>query len=92
MTSFIKLFLLFALCPHLFAGDAKPNFLIIYADDLGYGDVSTYHSSDCHTPNIDKLAAEGMLFRTCGRTARCARLHGPRCSPGAFQIVLGFRV
>ncbi|MEZ6075381.1 MAG: sulfatase-like hydrolase/transferase [Pirellulaceae bacterium] len=35
---------------------------MVFTDDQGYGDVSTYHSSDCRTPNIDRLASEGMLF------------------------------
>ncbi len=41
---------------------AQPNFLLIFTDDHGYGDVSTYHKSDVETPNLDRLAAEGMLF------------------------------
>ncbi|OYW17104.1 MAG: N-acetylgalactosamine 6-sulfate sulfatase, partial [Planctomycetales bacterium 12-60-4] len=65
-----------------FAADAKPNFLIIYADDLGYGDVSTYHASDCHTPNIDKLAAEGMLFPNM--RANCTV-----CSPSRAALLTG---
>ena len=65
-----------------FAADAKPNFLIIYADDLGYGDVSTYHASDCHTPNIDKLAADGMLFTNM--RANCTV-----CSPSRAALLTG---
>ena len=49
----------------LVSADAKrPNFLLIYTDDQGYGDVSTYGAKDVRTPNIDGLAAEGMLFTT----------------------------
>ena len=41
----------------------QPNVILIYADDLGYGDVSCYNpQSKIQSPNIDKLAAEGMLF------------------------------
>ena len=40
----------------------KPNILIIYADDLGYGDVSAYKKGILPTPNIDKLASQGMKF------------------------------
>ncbi|WP_395740091.1 sulfatase [Prosthecobacter sp.] len=65
-----------------FAADVKPNFLIIYADDLGYGDVSTYHASDCHTPNIDKLAAEGLLFTNM--RANCTV-----CSPSRAALLTG---
>lgn len=65
-----------------FAAEAKPNFLIIFADDLGYGDVSTYHASDCHTPNIDKLAADGMLFPNM--RANCTV-----CSPSRAALLTG---
>lgn len=64
------------------AAAPPPNFLIIFADDLGYGDVSTYHPSDCHTPNIDKLAAEGMLFPNM--RANCTV-----CSPSRAALLTG---
>lgn len=60
----------------------KTNFLIIYADDLGYGDVSTYHPSDVETPNIDQLADEGMLFT--GMRANCTV-----CSPSRAALLTG---
>ncbi|PXX23983.1 arylsulfatase A-like enzyme [Arenibacter sp. ARW7G5Y1] len=41
---------------------APPNIIYILADDLGYGDLSVYGQKKFKTPNIDKLAAEGMLF------------------------------
>jgi arylsulfatase A-like enzyme len=40
----------------------KPNILFILADDLGYGDLSCYGQKRFSTPNIDRLAKEGMLF------------------------------
>lgn len=40
----------------------KPNIIYILADDLGYGDLSCYGQKHYQTPNIDKLAAQGMLF------------------------------
>ncbi|QGY43677.1 sulfatase-like hydrolase/transferase [Maribellus comscasis] len=40
----------------------KPNFVIIFTDDQGYGDVGCYGNKNIRTPNIDKMAAEGMLF------------------------------
>lgn len=40
----------------------KPNIIYILADDLGYGDLSCYGQQKFETPNIDRLAAEGMLF------------------------------
>ena len=44
------------------ASAEKPNIIIILADDLGYNDISCYGSKEIHTPNLDILAAEGMLF------------------------------
>ena len=40
----------------------KPNIVLIYADDLGYGDLSCYGQNKIQTPNIDRLAEEGMMF------------------------------
>jgi arylsulfatase A-like enzyme len=41
---------------------AKPNIIYIMADDLGYGELGCYGQKDIKTPNIDRLAAEGMKF------------------------------
>lgn len=59
-----------------------PNFLLIFTDDQGYGDVSTYHSSDVQTPNIDRIAAEGMLFTAM--RANCTV-----CSPSRAALLTG---
>ena len=40
----------------------KPNIIYILADDLGYGDLSCYGQKHFSTPNIDKLAASGIMF------------------------------
>ncbi len=40
----------------------KPNFVVIYADDLGYGDLSCFGHPTIRTPNLDQMAAEGMRF------------------------------
>ena len=40
----------------------KPNIIFILADDLGYGDLSCYGANDLQTPNIDRLAKEGIKF------------------------------
>ncbi len=40
----------------------SPNIVLIYADDLGYGDVGCYGATRVRTPNIDRLAREGLRF------------------------------
>ena len=41
---------------------AKPNVIVILADDLGYGDLKCYGAKNVETPNVDKLASEGIRF------------------------------
>ncbi len=60
----------------------KPNFLLIFTDDHGYGDVSAYHASDVRTPNIDRIGAEGMLFTSM--RANCTV-----CSPSRAALLTG---
>ena len=40
----------------------KPNVVIILTDDMGYGDISCYNQNQIKTPNIDRLATEGVRF------------------------------
>ena len=40
----------------------KPNIVLIYADDIGYGDFGCYGATSVRTPNIDRLAANGLRF------------------------------
>ena len=41
---------------------SRPNFVIIFADDQGYGDLGCFGSTKIRTPNIDRMAREGMRF------------------------------
>lgn len=47
------------------ADTVKPNVVFIIADDLGYGDLSCYGQKRFQTPNIDRLAAQGLTFSQC---------------------------
>ena len=60
----------------------RPNFLFIIVDDLGWADVGVNGSSYYETPNINSLAADGMLF-TNGYVA------SPMCSPTRASIMTG---
>ncbi len=60
----------------------KPNIIIIYGDDVGYGDVGAYGSKMIPTPNIDQLAAEGLRF-TDGHCSAAT------CSPSRYSMLTG---
>ena len=64
------------------AEPAKPNIVFIMADDLGYGDVSCYGATRIKTPNIDRLAREGMRFTDA---------HTPSsvCTPTRYGLLTG---
>jgi arylsulfatase A-like enzyme len=49
-------------CAHTDKKEPLPNIVYILADDLGYGDLSCYGQKKFSTPNIDRIASEGMLF------------------------------
>ncbi|MGA2498469.1 MAG: sulfatase-like hydrolase/transferase, partial [Tepidisphaeraceae bacterium] len=68
---------------------SKPNIVLILADDLGYGDVNCYNDrAKAPTPNLDRLAREGMRFTDA---------HSPAavCTPARYSLMTGqmaFRV
>lgn len=61
---------------------SMPNIVIIYADDLGYGDVGAYGSSEIKTPNMDRLAEGGIRF-TNGYASSAT------CSPSRYALLTG---
>src|SRR5437588_6871989 len=62
--------------------ERKPNIVFILADDLGYTDVGCFGSKYYETPNIDRMAAQGMKF-TSGYTC------GPNCQPTRAALMSG---
>ncbi len=63
-------------------GAEKPNILLFYADDLGYGELGCYGSKEVPTPHIDSIAAGGIRF-TSGYVA------APLCSPSRAGLMTG---
>lgn len=64
------------------AGAARPNIVFIVADDMGYGDLGVTGAEDTHTPYLDKLASEGVLFTRFYANA-------PECTPTRTAIFTG---
>lgn len=63
-------------------GQQRPNIVFLYADDLGYGDVSAYGATKIHTPNIDRLAKEGIRFTNGYATSAT-------CTPSRYSLLTG---
>lgn len=60
----------------------KPNIIIIYADDLGYGDVNCYGATGIKTPNIDRAAKEGLRFTNAHCTSATS-------TPSRYSLLTG---
>lgn len=65
----------------LTAAERQYNFVVLLADDLGAGELGCYGNRQHRTPNLDRLAAEGMRFETCYAT--------PLCSPTRVALMTG---
>ena len=61
---------------------SPPNIVIIYADDLGFGDLGCYGASGIPTPNLDQMAAEGVRFTNFYATAAT-------CTPSRYSLLTG---
>jgi arylsulfatase A-like enzyme len=68
----------------LFAAPApqKPNIIVIYADDVGYGDLGCYGATRVKTPNLDRLAAQGLRFTNAHSVAAT-------CTPSRYSLLTG---
>ena len=64
------------------SAEPGPNVVLIFADDLGYGDVGCYGATKVQTPNIDRLAAEGRRF-TDAHSASAV------CTPSRYALLTG---
>ena len=62
--------------------EPNPNVVLIYIDDLGYGDLGCYGCTDIPTPNIDRLAKEGVRFTA-------SYITNPPCCPSRCSLVMG---
>lgn len=60
----------------------NPNVIFILVDDLGYGDLSCYGATKIHTPNLDKLAKQGVQFSNAHATSAT-------CTPSRYAIMTG---
>ncbi len=71
----------FVVNPVMASFDAMPNILVIMADDVGHEVLGCYGGTSYATPNLDRLAAEGMRFTHCYST--------PLCTPSRVKIMTG---
>ncbi len=79
---FLSAFLLFQTGSRLFAADEKPNIIFLLADDMGYGDLGCFGSPVIQSPNLDRLASEGMKLNQCYSAS-------PNCSPARAGMLTG---
>ena len=78
-----RLFILVVLLGNYIPAQAnQPNIVLIFADDLGYGDLSCYGATKVQTPNIDQLASEGRRF-TDAHSASAV------CTPSRYALLTG---
>jgi hypothetical protein len=68
----------------------RPNFVVFLADDLGYGDLGCFGHPLIRTPNLDKMAAEGVKLTDCyAASAVCSPSRSVDGIPGETGLVMG---
>jgi len=82
MKTFRTLLMLSSLCWTTANAAEKPNIVLIYTDDVGDGDVGCYAAKGVETPNVDRLAREGLRFTD----AHCS---AATCTPSRFALLTG---
>ena len=76
----LLILLLLLVCPYV--QSQRPNIIYIMTDDMGYGDLSGYGRKDYLTPNMDKLASQGIKFVNAYAAA-------PLCTPTRTAFMTG---
>ena len=74
--------LLSLLCEHSSAAQGRPNLIMVFIDDMGWGDFSCFGNREAQTPNVDRLAAEGIRFSQF-------YVNAPICSPSRCALTTG---
>ncbi len=69
--------------------DQLPNIIFIFADDLGYGDISSFGAQDIQTPNIDQLAAGGIKFTDFYAAANVCSTSRASLLTGRYSVRMG---
>lgn len=82
MKPIVLLVLAFLAIPSAFAANDQPNIVFLLADDMGYGDLGCYGSPIIQSPNIDKLAAQGVMLNQCYAASS-------NCSPSRTGMLTG---
>src|SRR6187200_446758 len=66
----------------LTAAENRPNIVLIYADDVGYGDLGCYGATAVKTPHLDSIARDGLRFTD----AHCS---SATCTPSRYSLLTG---
>ena len=78
----ICFFVFFTSTLGVYSQEAKPNIVLIYVDDLGFGDIGVNGAIGVETPNVDKLAANGLNFTDAHSAAAT-------CTPSRYSLLTG---